>query len=144
MPAIGRSLRSRDWWLGDDSVPAIAALAMLGALIEACFVVLANRFWLTKFFPSRGVSVGFPQMMSGRWDADFRWLAIVLGAPFVLFVPALLQARPLRSRAARAVVFGFALLFGLTLVGMYPITAADLFHYLGEARILGVYHQNPI
>ncbi len=131
-------------WRGDDDTDALVGLVVLGVFIEIFLVVLVARFPLTKFYPGPGVSLGFPQMMSGSWDRDFRWLAIVLAVPFAAFVPALWLARNLRSRAAVAIVFGFAVLFGLTLIRLYPITAADLFHYLADARTLWVYHQNPM
>lgn|GEM_PF-510305 len=133
---------------GDDTGEQIAALLVAGVAAELFFVILAIRFWLTKFFPfapgSGAISVGFPQMMSGDWTADARWLSLVLAAPFGAFVVALWYARAARSRLAAAIVFGFALIFGLTLLGCYPITAADLFHYLADARTLWVYHANPM
>ncbi len=133
---------------GDDTGEQIAALLVCGVAAELFFVILAARFWLTKFFPnapgSGAISVGFPQMMSGDWAADARWLTLVLAAPFGAFVVALWYARAARSRLAAAIVFGFALVFGVTLLGCYPITAADLFHYLADARTLWVYHANPM
>lgn len=147
---VARESLPRDWkaqlraWQGEDDADALIALVVLGALMELFFVLLTHRFWLTKFFPGPGVSVGFPQMMSNDWSRDFRWLLIVLWLPFAGFVPALWYLRDLRSRLAVGIVFGFAALFGLTLLGSYPITAADLFHYLADARTLWVYHNNPM
>lgn len=135
-------------WQGDDSTEQILSLLVCGVAAELFFVVLAARFWLTKSFPDAPGygprSVGFPQMMSGDWAVDARWLSLVLAAPFAAFVIALWYARAARSRLAAAIVFGLAALFGVTLLGCYPITAADLFHYLADARTLGVYHANPM
>lgn len=135
-------------WQDDDSAEQILSLFVCGVAAELFWLVLTARFWLTKFFPDApgyGLrSVGFPQMMSGNWAADARWLSLVLAAPFVAFAIALWYARSARSRLAVAIVFGFAALFGITLLGCYPITAADLFHYLADARTLGVYHANPM
>jgi len=139
-PALNRART----WLDDDTPEAIAALLVLGGVMELFLVLLANRFWLTKFFPGPGVSVGFPQMMSGDWGQDARWLVIVLTAPFVAYVAALRYLRGLRSRLAVAIVFGYAIVFALTLVGLYPIMASDLFHYLADARTLVVHQQNPM
>ncbi len=140
-----RSWRARlGSWRGGDSLDDLVALLVLGGLAELFYVLLVSRFWLTKFFPGPGVSVGFPQMMSGNWSADAWWYTIVLGAPFVPFVGALWLARRLRGGLAAAIGFGWATVFGATLVGCYPITAADLFHYLADARTLWVYGQNPM
>ncbi len=135
-------------WQGDDTTEQILSLIVCGIAAELFWIVLSARFWLTKFFPNAPGygprSVGFPQMMSGDWAADARWLSLVLAAPFVAFVIALWYGRKARSRLAAAIVFGAAALFGVTLIGCYPITAADLFHYLADARTLGVYHVNPM
>src|SRR5579875_2852187 len=133
-----------DQWRDGDSADALIALVVLGALIEVFLVILLARFPLTTWFPGAGVSVGFPQQMSGNWSADARWIMLVLAAPFLGFVPALLLARNVHGRLARAIVVAFAVLFGLTLLGLYPITAADVFHYLADARTLWVYHANPM
>jgi hypothetical protein len=144
-PSVASTREARlDRWRGDDDSERLIALAVLGALIEVFLIMLTQRFWLTNWFPGPGVSVGFPQMMSGSWSADFRWISIVLAAPFGAFVPAIWYVRALHSRIAVAVVFGFSLLFGVTLLGLYPITAADLFHYLADARTLWVHFQNPM
>jgi hypothetical protein len=143
--ASRRGWRERwERWRGDDSLDDLLGVLVLGGLAEVFYVLVSSRFWLTKFFPGPGVSVGFPQMMSGNWSADAWWYTIVLGAPFVPFVGALWLARRLRSRLATAIGFGWAVVFGATLVGCYPITAADLFHYLADARTLWVYGQNPM
>ncbi len=135
-------------WQGDDTTEQILSLLVCGVAAELFWIVLTVRFWLTKFFPDAPGygprSVGFPQMMSGEWAADARWLSLVLAAPFVAFAIALWYGRAARSRLAAAIVFGWAALFGVTLIGCYPITAADLFHYLADARTLGVYHANPM
>lgn len=143
-PAPSPEGRSVNRWRGEDSRDSLLALVFLGAVIEIFLVVLTRRFWLSNWFPGPGVSLGFPQMMSGFWSSDFRWLALILIAPFEGFVPAIWYARRLRSRFAAGIVFGFAALFAVTLLGLYPITASDLFHYLADARTLWVYHQNPM
>src|SRR5579885_1827257 len=99
-------------WRGDDTIEQLLALTVCGVAAELFWLVLSNRFWLTKFFPNAPYygarSVGFPQMMSGDWAADARWLALVLAAPFVAFVIALWYARSARSQLALALVFAFA------------------------------------
>ncbi|HZU75158.1 MAG TPA: glycosyltransferase 87 family protein [Dehalococcoidia bacterium] len=127
-------------------------LLALGLVMEAFFVLLTQRFWLTKFFPTapslppelQHVSVGFPQMMPGSWSSGAWWLTIVLAAPFAAWAPALWLASRLQGPLARLVVAGMAVVFALTLCGLYPITAADIFHYLADARTFWVYHQNPM
>ncbi len=145
MPAPLPSRGSRfDRLREDDDRDSLIALAIFGLVIEVFFIVLTHRFWLTAWFPGPGVSVGFPQMMSGVAAAVFRWLVLILVAPFGAYMPAIWYARRLRSPLATAMVFGFAMLFAITLLGLYPITASDLFHYLADARTLWVYHQNPM
>ena len=145
MPARGLGIlpRLRSWQDG-DAVDTLLALVALGAVIEVFLLILRARFPLTRWFPSAGVSLGFPQQMSGDWATDARWLMLVLAGPFLGYVPALFVVRRVRGRLGLAIVAGFALLFGITLLGLYPITAADVFHYLADARTLWVYHQNPM
>ncbi|MHB8577671.1 MAG: glycosyltransferase 87 family protein, partial [Dehalococcoidia bacterium] len=73
-----------------------------------------------------------------------RWYGVVAGAPFLAFVPALFYGRGLHGPLARGIIFGFAVLFGATLVPLYPVAAADIFHYVADARTLVVFHQNPL
>lgn len=144
-PARGLALLPRLRALRDgDSGDALIAIVVLGALIELFLVALLLRFPLTKWFPGAGVSVGFPQQMSGNWSDDARAITLLLAAPYLGFIPALLYARALRGRLALLLIAGFGLLFGVTLLNLYPITAADLFHYLADARTLWVYHANPM
>ena len=131
-------------WRDGDSSEALIALVVLGGLIELFLLILLSRFPLSKWFPSAPTSLGFPQQMSGNWSADARWLTLVLAAPFVAYVPALLYVRSLRGRLAAGIVAVWAVIFGVTLLNLYPITAADVFHYLADARTLWVYHADPM
>jgi hypothetical protein len=47
------------------------------------------------------------------------------------------------SEALR-VVLGFGVLFAITAIFVYPITATDLFSYIAQSQVLVQYHQNPI
>ncbi len=145
--AASRGIAVADRWalrLAGDRSERVLALSCLGALIEIGLVMLTRRFWLTDWYPGPGISLGFPQMMSGAAGADAAWYAFVTGAPFLAFVPALVIGRRLSGPLACSVVFGYAALFGLTLVPLYPVAASDLFHNVADARTLWVYHQNPL
>jgi hypothetical protein len=140
---LGLLARLHEWRDGDPA-DALLAMAALGVVAEVFLLFLRARFPLTRWFPAAGVSLGFPQQMSGDWATDARWIMIVLAGPFLGFVPALFVVRQVRGRLGLAIVAGFGLIFGITLLGLYPITAADVFHYLADARTLWVYHQNPM
>jgi hypothetical protein len=137
-------LRALGAWRDGDSVEGLVALALLGGLSELFLLILLERFPLTKWFPSAPTSLGFPQQMSGSWSADARWITLVMAAPFLAYVPALFYVRSLRGRLAGAIVVLWGVVFGITLLNLYPITAADVFHYLADARTLWVYHANPM
>jgi hypothetical protein len=42
------------------------------------------------------------------------------------------------------VILAFSLIFGLTLIWLYPVTATDLFQYVMRARVRVVYNANPM
>lgn len=66
-------------------------------------------------------------------------------AAFMLYLAAALLARHhARDRKLFWVVFGFAVLFAVTLVALYPIAATDIFEYVFHSRILTHYGQNPL
>ncbi|MHB8574374.1 MAG: glycosyltransferase family 39 protein, partial [Dehalococcoidia bacterium] len=64
-------------------------------------------------------------------------------AMIALFMAAYLVSRDLSGRRITFIVFGGAGLLALTYLMLYPATSSDLFHYVMEARILWVHHDNP-
>ncbi|MGB9301064.1 MAG: hypothetical protein WCD51_10795, partial [Anaerolineae bacterium] len=72
-----------------------------------------------------------------------RDFAVALLLLFALCYAAYLLCRGRSSSFALLVVLLFAFLCGLTLLLVYPITAADVFEYISYARILIHYGANP-
>ena len=74
------------------------------------------------------------------------WMALVytvgLAALFLIFWEALRVTR--QVRVSLWLVMGFGLLFGFTLIWLYPVTATDLFQYVLRARVRVVYGANPM
>lgn len=74
--------------------------------------------------------------------------SLTLAAAFICYILAWRAlARSAGTRHARrlfALVLAFSLVFAVTLLVMYPITATDVFEYVFHSRILTYYGQNPL
>lgn len=116
--------------------------------------VLGAFTWLfylhmTMTYPLPGVVARFPLTDFGRANnyspAALEDFLISIFIPFGLYLMAWQVLRRVSSdRRLLALVVGFAILFTLTLLIMYPIGATDLFDYVFYARILVRYGQNPL
>lgn len=97
----------------------------------------------------------YPLTVHGRAERPFDleqlsrqrpWAAICylmgLIALFVLFWAALHIAR--RTRISPKLIIACGLLFGFTLIWLYPVTATDLFQYVLRARVRVVHGANPM
>ena len=81
--------------------------------------------------------------LTDRSVAAAREFAVVFLLLFALCYLAYLLCRRFSSRWGLLLVFLFALLCGLALVFVYPITAADVFEYIAYARIAVFHGTNP-
>jgi hypothetical protein len=123
----------RNWhWLG---------LALAGLTSQLLYL----RFFL-KPYPLL-TYYDIPLLEAGKitgrsFEAAFN-LATAFFLLFVLCYTAYALCRGHSSPKVLVLVFLFALVFGLTLVFVYPITAADIFDYVSQARILSHHGANP-
>jgi alpha-1,6-mannosyltransferase len=77
---------------------------------------------------------------------DHPWMGSVwvLGL-IILFGVYLIAIRTVkRTSNSLPVILFFSLIFGITLVWLYPVTATDLFQYVMRARLQAVYDVNPM
>jgi len=81
--------------------------------------------------------------LTGYSHAAARDFGIAFLLLFALCYAAYLLCRGRSSSSGLLVVLLFAFLFGLTLLMVYPITAADVFEYIAYARILIHHGANP-
>jgi hypothetical protein len=83
---------------------------------------------------------------------DLFWQAIETVSPFKDQPPGNVQATSptpqdisrQTKQPLKLIILAFGLLFGFTLVWLYPITADDLFRYVVRGRVWAVYGQSPL
>jgi hypothetical protein len=112
----------------------ITWLAYLDLALTYPLKKMVDQFPLTDFARANGWSQ----------SSLFDFLISIFGA-FVLYVIAwrIVRSHP-RDRRLLWLIFSFAVLFALTFLMMYPITATDVFEYVFHSRILVHYGQNPL
>jgi hypothetical protein len=74
------------------------------------------------------------------WGSALRYCAIV-AALFLLY--GLGYVCVLRTDVGLPLVLGFMAVFGLALLFVYPATAADVFAYVAQGRLVALHHDNP-
>jgi hypothetical protein len=77
---------------------------------------------------------------------DRHWMAAVWVSGLILLFSLYPIALRLAERSEIRLwpIFAFSLLFGVTLIWLYPVTATDLFQYVMRARVRVIYHANPM
>jgi hypothetical protein len=118
----------------------ILTLVLLGAVSEIIYLTYAFLYPLTVY-GNAGRPFDLEQLSQTRpWAAA----AYVVGllTLFSIFWAVLQVAQRVHIPLRLVLVFG--LLFGSTLVWLYPITANDLFRYVLRARLRVVYGANPM
>ncbi len=120
------------------------ALPAAGLLLLGAYLVATARIPMWRYFGARGITVDFVYMLGPDWErATVEYVALV-----ALTFGAYLGAVAIVWRAWQQppwwLVMGFAALFALALVPMYPPTAVDMFHYHAMARIAWVFGANPL
>jgi len=145
----------------------LVRLLLLGAAMQIIYIIYIVAFPLISNTRAGGPAADLEILMrSFRWFAPIYTTGILL--LFYLFWQAIKTVAQIRQQAAPALqptrygprptdavtgqtfhrlklfVLIFGLLFGFTLIWLYPITANDLFRYIVRGRIWAVYHQSPL
>lgn len=122
------------------SISPTALLVGLGLLTTAIYATL---IWLYPLTAAAGATkpFDFEKLSRGReWAAGFYVVGIL--AAFATLAAAFFVVQ--RARRPVLTVAGFGLLNALLLVGLYPITAIDIFYYVLQGRQEVLYHLNPL
>lgn len=129
-----------------SEIAPIVCLIVAALFIEAILWSLTSLWFLPRFFPGPGVSIEFHEMFGdANWLAATIWQVGAFIGLFLAYAAALFTTRRIRNRrAVLAVVFIAPIVWACTTVFMYPPYAVDLFHYLGEIRLMWVYGLNPM
>lgn len=115
-------------------------LVLLGAASEAIYLAYTILYPLTVYGRA-GRPFDLEQLSRTRpWAAYVYTLGLI--ALFGLFWAALRFVQ--QVRVPLRLILAFGLLFGITLVWLYPVTATDLFQYVLRARVRVVHGANPM
>jgi alpha-1,6-mannosyltransferase len=124
-------------WSSQRSTTTLTMIGLSSLLIYVVYVVL---FPLTQYgYAPRPFDM--EQIAGGRHWMGVAW-ALGLVVLYGLFVVGLVSVD--RSALSRRTVLVFSVLFGLTLIWLYPVTATDLFQYVLRARVWVVHGANPM
>jgi hypothetical protein len=129
-------------WL--SALPArwrgLAPLVVLGVASELVYLVyFVGQFPLLRYY-RRDTDLG---TITGHGHGAFVLFVAMICLLFVFFGGAIWQTRWVDDRALK-VVLGFGAAFAVTAIFVYPLTATDLFSYLGQSWVWVHYQQNPI
>jgi len=119
--------------------PALT-LVVVGSVSEAVYLAYVLLFPLTRYGHA-------PRPYDMEQIAhDHRWMgAIWVVGLIILFAGYLAAIQAVeRGPGSLRLILVFGLVFGLTLIWLYPVTATDLFQYVMRARVQVVYNANPM
>jgi len=129
----------------------LAKLVGIGALSEAIYLAYVVAFPLVPHTQGAHVIYDVEKLARGS-----PWLAVLyfvgLTALFILYWRAVQAAKEVtevwgasaHEQTFKLVILVFGLVFGLTLVWLYPVSANDLFRYVLRGRIWAVYGASPM
>ena len=132
-------------------------LIFIGLATQLIYVLYIVAYPLISNTQAGGPAADLEILMRGyRWFAPIYTAGILL--LYYLFwqamqITASLEAQAANSQPAptsfnshtfKLLILGFGLIFGFTLVWLYPITANDLFRYVLRGRIWAIYHESPM
>jgi hypothetical protein len=130
-----------------------AQLTLIGLAMQVIYVLYVVAFPLIPNTQKGGPAADLEILMRDRrWFAPVYVTGILLLYYFfgkaVHWARNLPRATPHGSGSAhndsKVLVLAFGLLFGFTLVWLYPITANDLFRYVVRGRIWAIYGASPM
>lgn len=145
VPGITQQLQPTVHPTSSAAGSTIARLVLVGLVTQLVYVTYIVAFPLISNTRAGGPAADLEILMR-----DFRWFAPVYTAGilllYYLFWRSINIVSEIKGPATtlKLVVLGFGLLFGFTLVWLYPITANDLFRYVLRGRIWAVYGQSPM
>ena len=121
----------------------IIQLALVGLLTWLAYLDLTLTYPLKPFVDK------YPLTDFGRANNWSQWtladfLLSIMGAFFLYLIAWRIVSRNSQERRLLWLAIAFALLFGVTLLAMYPISSTDIFEYVFHSRILVHYGQNPL
>ncbi|MBN1995409.1 MAG: hypothetical protein JW953_22160 [Anaerolineae bacterium] len=150
-----------------SSLPALAKLILIGLSMQFIYVVYIVAFPLISNTQKGGPAADLEILMH-----DYRWFAPIylvgLLLLYYLFWQAMRIVSSIKGQGSRAsqpviettpypsrfpaqaeamlklLILAFGLLFGFTLVWLYPITANDLFRYVLRARLWAIHGASPM
>ena len=135
---VGRGRGRPNVVLGIDA--AVVKLTLLGAGSAAIYLVYVILYPLAVHSRA-GRPYDLEQLSRSRpWAAGVYALGLI--ALFLMFAAALRLVR--RSQISTRLIVVFAVVFGVILIWLYPITATDLFQYVLRARLRVVHGANPM
>ncbi|MHB1131075.1 MAG: hypothetical protein ACYC4L_01670 [Chloroflexota bacterium] len=113
-----------------------------GIATEAIYLLaFARTFPLTELYLTRHADLA---KLTRRGQVEALVILVCLALLFAAYLLAIRAVGRLRNRRRAALaVFGFGLLFGLTLLATYPVGALDVFNYIFHGRLIVYYHVNP-
>jgi len=123
----------------------LLGLAVTGALLEAALLLgwfpalsLAGH----PAAPPRGLDPLVWRLGPGKAGVDH--MLILLAIVFAPYLAALRLSCNLRGRHSVAIAGAGALIFGVTMLALFPAGAVDIFGNIVTARLFWVYHFNPM
>lgn len=126
-------------WLGNPAIK-IVLLGTAAWLIYLSFVV---------DYPLAAFVAKYPLTDLGRvnqWSQGYliRFALTIVGSFAIYLVAWRIARKHPETPRLTWIILGFAALFALTFLFMYPVGATDLFEYVFHSRILVHYDQNPL
>jgi hypothetical protein len=133
-----------------DSLLCFIGLLVAATVTEAVLAWITSLMSLPKFFPAGDpgkwhVSLDFETMLGVDWLRNAIWQVCAFAILFAAFLASLwLIHRSRPSRRLLLLIFLAPVAWTVTAAFMYPPYARDLFHNLADARLIWVYHLNPM
>ena len=132
-----------------EFVKGLVRLTFIGLAMQIIYVIYIVAFPLISNTQAGGPAADLEILMQGhRWFAPIYTIGILL--LYYLFWQAMQLVQNVSrfthdgTSSFKILVLAFGLLFGFTLVWLYPVTANDLFRYVLRGRIWAVYGESPM
>jgi len=130
-------LSARHGWLRQRPTLTLVAI---GLVSEAVYLVYVFLFPLTVY----GYAPRPFDMEQIARDHHWMGTAWVVGLILLFGLFALAMRVSGRGAVPLWVILAFSLIFGVTLIWLYPVTATDLFQYVMRARVRVIHGANPM